>query len=338
MVKRAQSIKEKAIEAEAAVWLARLQTDNASDAVQAGLRAWIAEDEAHGPAFERATWLWEMLPSIVEQSAISKEEQARSSWRRGAVAALAACLLVILSGIAYQILAIRPVIYQTGVGQQQSVLLEDGSRISLNTDSKVEVKFSRRERHVVLARGEAMFEVSKNPQKPFVVQAGHQLIRVLGTTFAVRQHEASTLEVTLLQGRVEVQHEGQAHSSPIAVLKPGQRLMLTSAGAAIDYPQLDEIISWRKGEVVFDNASLLDAAAEMNRYDNSHTIVIDPPVASLRISGVFAIHDLFEFAKAVGAVHNLQVQTVGQEIHFAPRISEPHVNNAPQAAYLALHT
>jgi ferric-dicitrate binding protein FerR (iron transport regulator) len=69
----------------------------------------------------------------------------------------------------------------------------------------------------------------------------------------------------------------------------------------------------------------------MNRYDNSHTIVIDPPFASLRISGIFAIHDLLEFARAVGAVHNLRVQTLGPEIHFSPRPSEPHANSASQS-------
>jgi transmembrane sensor len=93
--------------------------------------------------------------------------------------------------------------------------------------------------------------------------------------------------------------------------------MLTSAGAAIDYPQLDTVISWRKGEIMFDDTPLLDAAAEMNRYDNSHVIVIEPSIAPLRISGVFAIHDLLEFARAVGVVYNLQVHTVGQEIHFS---------------------
>jgi transmembrane sensor len=172
-----------------------------------------------------------------------------------------------------------------------------------------------------LAKGEAMFEVSRNPQRPFVVESENERIRVLGTTFAVRKREADKLEVTLLKGRVEVRREAPSQSSQVAVLKPGQRLMLTSAGAAIDYPSLDTIISWRKGEIMFDNTPLLDAAAEMNRYDNAHIIVIDPSIASLRISGVFAIHDLLEFARAVGVVHNLRVHTVGQEIHF----SEPRV-------------
>jgi transmembrane sensor len=323
MVRSRRPSKDQAVEAEAAVWLARLQTGNEPETVRAGLRAWIAEDDAHGAAFERATWLWEMLPSIVEESEIAKERRDAWSWRRGALAAVAMCLLAMLSVVGYQVMAPRSVIYETGVGQQQSVLLEDGSRISLNTDSKVEVKFSRRERDVFLARGEAMFEVSKNPRRPFVVRSEHQLIRVLGTTFSVRKYEPSKLEVTLLQGRLEVRREAKNRFSRVAILSPGQRLMLTSSGAVIDYPQLDAIISWRKGEVMFDNASLLDAAAEMNRYDNSHVIVVEPAVASLRISGVFAMHDLLEFAKAVGAVHNLQVQTAGREIHFAPQLADP---------------
>src|SRR6185312_14687788 len=97
--------------------------------------------------------------------------------------------------------------YATHVGELQHVTLEDGSIISLNTDSEVRVRYSSRYRHVDLTRGEALFKVAKNKEKPFDVEAGSTTVRAVGTSFSVRLHEAGTnerVDVVVSEGRIAI--------------------------------------------------------------------------------------------------------------------------------------
>jgi transmembrane sensor len=98
------------------------------------------------------------------------------------------------------------------------------------------------------------------------------------------------------------------------VLQPGQRLTVTAdAGAALDTPSLDAAVAWRRGEIVFDNSTLIDAAEELNRYSDTHLVIADPQIASLRVSGIFSTKDVPEVAKAFATLYRLKVEQDGKD-------------------------
>nr|WP_257215131.1 FecR domain-containing protein [Sphingomonas sp. R-74633] len=211
----------------------------------------------------------------------------------------------------------RPAAYSTAIGEQKVATLEDGSRIALNTDSSVEVRYDAKERLVELDRGEAMFEVAHNSARPFLVRAGDKQVRAVGTSFVVRR-EGGTVIVTLLQGKVSVTDIRPAATKPLPTyLNPGDRLRAPLEGPAqIDAQPADIATAWRRGQAMFSDTPLADAVIELNRYGGPRLIVDDPRLAGLRISGVFATNDTGEFARAVAALHGLRVEQVGQTMHI----------------------
>lgn len=306
------------VDAEAASWLARLNSPYRTNETDGAFKAWLSADAAHRAAFERATDIWELLPGIPSASVRASKaiDAGRDDPRRSRRFAMAAGIIAMISIAGGYGWSSRAPAYETAIGGQQVVALADGTRLSLNTDTKVTVSFSEDGRIVQLDRGEAMFEVAKDPRRPFIVRAGKEEVRALGTSFVVRR-DGEKLSVTLLEGRVEVR--GVVRNAPPlkAVLEPGQRLMVTqAAGAALDRPSIEEVTAWRRGEIVLDDATLIEAAEELNRYGADHLVVADPSLASLRVSGVFATNDVAEAANAIAALHGLRVERAGRDVRL----------------------
>jgi transmembrane sensor len=297
-----------AIEAEAAAWLARLNGGARTAATDQAYQAWLAADPAHVAAAERAQAIWEKLPGVGEmiedQEPIHQPIHRPMRSRVPMIAALAAAAAIV---VVIPFAAGHDVTYETRVGELRTINLSDGSRVSLNTGTRVVVDYRRGERRVRLEQGEAFFEVAKNPERPFLVTAGDETVRALGTAFLVKR-SGEDVAVTLVEGKVEVRAQGARKVLSKAVLTPGQRLTVQHEnGLAYDRPAIEAVTAWRRGEAVFDNATLLSAAAELNRYGMNRVVVADPEVGSLRISGVFSTRDPAEFAAVASQVHGLKV-------------------------------
>lgn len=308
-MRRSPDIADEVALAEAAAWLARLQGGERSPATEAAFRAWV-EDADHARAFARVTETWDVIPGAAMSRARRKTSAAgapSSRWSRRwalAPAAFAAC------GLA-AVLILRQPVYTTAVGQQQTITLSDGTRVALNTDSRLSVAFSRGERRVRLDRGEALFEVAKNAQRPFIVQVGQDQVRATGTKFDVRNDQGK-MAVVLLEGHVVVSRKvaSQPKLQPIAALEPGERLTdrTDAEVVTVDRPKVETATAWRRGEVMFDDSSLADAVAELNRYGGVRVEIGDPDIAGLRVSGVFETQDPAGFAQAVAELHHLRVE------------------------------
>jgi transmembrane sensor len=317
LVSRAQS----RASAEAAVWLARLQGDTRTPAREAAFKTWLAADPAHRSAFEKATDIWAALPGaaqLLEEPAPAPAPPLANRWQRPQMARLALAATVVLAvGIGILLMLARPAAYSTGVGEQKVATLSDGSRIALNTDSSVEVRYDAAERLVELDRGEAMFEVAHNSARPFIVRAGDKQVRAVGTSFVVRR-DRNGVVVTLLQGRVAVTDvRPTAVKSEPTYLDPGDRLRAPVEGLArIDAQPADVATAWRRGQAIFSDTPLADAVGELNRYGGPRLVIDDPRLAGLKISGVFATNDTGEFARAVAALHGLRVEQVRQTMHI----------------------
>lgn len=318
------------IEAEAAAWLARVQNEARREEYAPAFQSWLAADVAHRKAFAKATQAWELIAGAQQGALLSDDplaipmpsRTAHRNWSAPVAALVGACcvLLVIAAGLLH-LFSAQPVHYATGPGEQTSIVLDDGSRISLNTRSAVDVDYSKKVRRIALLAGEAMFEVSKDPNRPFIVQTGNREVKALGTTFVVRR-DPDRLSVTLIEGHVNLSEITAAKPIRIASLNPGDRIILKSGQQAqLDRPQPDYITAWRKGDVIFDDVALRDAAAEINRYSTRNTIEVAPEIGALRISGVFTTRDEGEFAVTAATVLGLSIRHDGDRIILLPQIT-----------------
>jgi transmembrane sensor len=318
-----------AANAEAAAWIARVQREGAKR-VEGGLRGWIDADPAHADAFERATDVWAMIPGAAAHLTTADAEPAhraepvvasparRKELRIAAVAAVAA--LVVVGTMLWS--GSDAVDYATAVGEQRVATLTDGSRIALNTDSRLEVDFDGENRDVRLDRGEAMFEVAHDASRPFIVRAGAKQVRAVGTSFIVRR-EGDDVRVTLIEGRVLVSDSGSPASRAAAAgavrLAPGDRLEVRGSNRPVIAPEsIAAATAWRRGQVEFHGTSLAQAAAELNRYGGAR-LVVDPRVATRPVSGVFSTSDGPAFANAAALLHNLRVMKHDEAIAILPQ-------------------
>lgn len=294
--------------AEAAAWIARLQGAR-TGATEAAFREWLRAAPAHRQAFNRATEVWDVIPGAARVQAAARERAIPFRSTARFRPALAACVALIVAGAAVVLWALRPEMHVTGMGEQQTFVLSDGTRVFLNTDSRLAVSYSDGQRHLRLERGEGLFEVARDPVRPFVVQAGSERFRALGTTFLVRSAPVA-VSVTLIDGGVEIARGPQREKA--VRLAPGERVTVrTDAGLSRDRPDLEALLAWRSGKVIFDDVSLLDAVAEINRYGGPPLAVADPALAELRVSGVFATRAPQEFAATMAQLHKLTVSRRG---------------------------
>lgn len=318
--------------AEASVWVARLHGPDRSPDMERDFRAWQAQSQLHRVAFERCTDAW-MLVGKVKVTTAYDSVAARNAARWGggrqgvrwwAAGAASACVLgiAVLAGQYWW----QQGLFSTDVGEQRWVMLDDGSRMLLNTDTKVRVSFDGRQRMVNVRGGEALFEVAKDAKRPFVVRVSGSEVVAVGTAFAVRfappaASAASEVVVTLIEGQVNVRRAVDVQADAVAPgkdvsMRAGERLRMNqpAAGdalvpATVDRPNVDQLTAWKRNEAVFDATLLRDAVAEMNRYSRTKIVLVDGLAESnLRVGGLFRTGDSDDFAHAVANLHGLRVK------------------------------
>ena len=328
------------IEAAAAAWLARRDAAERWTAEdEAALQAWIGASAAH-----RVTWLrlgaaWQRTermpalshltvdpleaPSLAEASpaptAQLRIEHLRHQYRRRAFLgwALAASLALGI-GVAWFVRAYPPGSerFATEVGARQAVTLADGSRVTLNTHTRGRAVVNDKQRRFWLDEGEAYFEIEHDPSRPFVVMAGRDKVTVLGTRFSVR-HEDGRTEVTVVEGRVRLDRaaSGGGPVAPMVMTRNEAAVALSGSVLVISRTdqQVRDELSWREGQLAFDQMTLGEVAAEFNRY-NQVQLVIEGEAANLRLSGSFDAHNVDGFARLAHEGFGLQVRRDGDRI------------------------
>jgi transmembrane sensor len=313
-----------AVRAEAAAWIARLHGPDRTEADEASFKRWLATDPAHAAAFEHMTELWEMGSLL--GSALTRLRPAPSAPRFSLRNSAVAAALALVVG-ATALLVMRDPSESTRIGEQRILTLEDGSHVTLNTATRITVRYDERQRRVELNAGEALFDIAKRADRPFVVDVGDRRVTALGTSFVARQEPGST-SIFLVDGKVAItpanderaatEHQDFRVSRGV-VLMPGQRVTFAPARPpAFDRPSADRVIAWRQGLVVLDELPLADALTEMNRY-SSLRLTTDTPGTRIRVSGVFHAGDSEEFAQALVQIHGVRARREARSIVISDR-------------------
>lgn len=200
--------------AEAAIWVARLHGPGRTKELEAGFRRWLSASRSHDRAFELVSDVWEEARNL-RQVAYRRNTRAdfswKSSWRMISAATTAAILLASL------VLFLHSPDLITAVGEQRLLTLDDGSRVFMNTNTRLAVRYDDQVRRIELRAGEALFDVAKRAGWPFVVLAGDRQVAALGTSFVVR-HELNRTAVTLVEGKVAVLPVESSATKPLTEL------------------------------------------------------------------------------------------------------------------------
>lgn len=177
--------------------------------------------------------------------------------------------------------------YVTGIGEQRSITLEDGSLVHLNTDSKVEVDFSAEARNLRLVRGEALFIVERDSTRPFTVTAGDTAVRAIGTQFNVRRNTAGT-EVAVVEGTVQVTAMREHAGVPTQRLLAGEQAQVMQGKISPRSRQTGaDPLAWRQRRLIFHDARLANVAEEFNRYNRTKIRIEGDAAKDILLSGIF---------------------------------------------------
>ena len=348
----------------AAHWYDQLHRDKVADETRREFANWLAASPEHHAAYaaidrtasslHNAACHPQML-ALRHETALRLTRRTDRNIRRWAVAAIV--LIVIGSATAvfiprsavehslmaraldfFHIKANRT--YTTATGERLAVTLSDDSQVTLDTQTELRIAFTKTERTVRLSRGQALFEVAKDPCRPFVVQArGHRFVAV-GTAFDVRM-DGEQIKVTMLEGTVRAEGAARsANATPVAAAPPSKTIstgsahiersqVLASVRTAMTVTAGEQLIvsaertdrvsqvdperatSWRRGQVIFEDTRLADAVAELNRYSETKLELADPALADLRLSGAFATGRLTVFIEAVTRYFPIRADRTG---------------------------
>jgi len=328
------------IEEQAARWIVRLEADP-SPATQAKLSHWLAADPRHRAAYVRLNAGWRRanrlrfmrpLDGAVDEDLLRERDFVESleapptpsvrKRRRPWVLIAATAMVVICAGITSWVLVHRSDwnTYTTDLGGFQRVSLSDGSLVQLNTKSEMRVRLTGERREVVLVRGEAMFTVAHDANRPFDVTAGKTLVRAVGTAFSVRLRDKKEVEVFVTEGRVVIDPPDNTLNLKLTPLDPLPSLSLLNAGEtamvkagrmrveAVRGENVTRKLSWTEGRLWFDRTTLAEAVAEFNRYNRRQLTITDPKIAGLRIGGGFESTDPESFVAALE--HSFHIKAV----------------------------
>lgn len=300
---------------QAADWMLRLDMSPDDPDLRAELDAWLQADVSHRRAWERINTAWDMVAEVSvpgahrpEGPAPARPQTTGRLWPFSVpvvAMALAACL----------VLALLPVVwpgwqadYETAVGEVLSLELEDGTRVILGADTALIDGFSEKERRVRLQRGEAFFEVGRDPVRPFVVEVGDMTVRDIGTAFDVRA-DGPDYAVSVREGAVAVTYPDGEHQ-----LLPGDRLELDRKAGRVRRGHLPpgRIATWLEGRLFVQDRTVASLVGTLERYIPGYILVMDSRLSARRVTGSYNLND------PDGALSAIVQPYGGRVLHLTP--------------------
>jgi transmembrane sensor len=314
---RANNKTHSAIVAEASTWFIEFRAGDVTGESRTQFIEWLRRSPEHIQAYLDISRLWAELPAsdaagkfdlnaliadarrsadVISLSPTHSHTPApfsalrpKTRWqRRGVELAAAATVVIAVMGLWMWTGSQTPASYATGIGEQRTIQLADGSTIELNSQSSVQVRLAEHRRDVSLLEGQALFRVAKDRSRPFVVRAGDAEVRAVGTEFDVYRKQSATV-VTVVEGRVETNDESGA---PPILLSAGEQLTVTPHMVAKPM-RADTAVAtaWLQKHLVFEETPLSDVAEQFNRYSRKPLVIDDHTLQQVKISGIYSSTD-----------------------------------------------
>ena len=312
-------------------WLAHLAAGDMERSEVARFQEWLSESSDHKTAFAYEQAMWRQADALKESlgpstwavaeanSELSPGAEAKALGRgrhvllpprRRAFAVLAVAASLLLALFANNLWLLFAADHRTAAGDRLQVKLPDGSVALLNTDSAIDVTYSKRERGIELLRGEAYFTVAKNADIPFVVRSRDSMTRALGTAFAVRDN-TDHVTVTVAEGKVEVSDAFAASKQKAAEaavqVGANQQTTYRDAGRAAPVRSIDAAtaLAWREGKIIIDSMPFGQAIEELDRYRPGRIVIASLYDIEAPVSGVFSSNSLDAAIGTLAAIQGL---------------------------------
>lgn len=294
---------------EAAEWLMCLSAGEVSEAEQAGLASWRASSPERERAWQRAERLLGKLGGLPPELALSALERPADPARRAAITRLALLLALAPTGWLgwrqYQQQG-WAADYRTTVGERRQLTLADGTRVYLNTDSAIDVRYDAAQRYIHLLRGEILVQSgADNLQRPLRVGTAEGRMQALGTRFTVREREGRTY-LAVLEGAVRIE-PGAVGEGAFQVVRAGERADFDAHTVGVLQPTDDSPSAWTQGMLLADRMRLDQVLGELSRYHRG-VIRCAPQVAGVRVSGAFPVADRQQTLGMLAATYGLSVE------------------------------
>lgn len=312
MIRRLQKMRRTPVSA--ADWFAARHRGGTDPALERAFEAWLADDPERQRQYALCEIAWDLARPAAERlrtPATENPGHIGTPHRRWAIGAgLAATVLVAVAALWLTLGSEpQPLRYATGPGEQRTVVLADGSRITLNTRTALSVTIPARQRNVVLENGEAFFDVAHDPSRPFHVLTPLGQVTVIGTRFNVYRRPDS-LEVTTEQGLVRVSTAGRPDPTTDLLVHAGEGAAIPAPGAKpqLRHADLRRIENWRQQRLEFDAMPLAALLEEFSRYTAAPLHAATPEIGALRVSGVFHLGDITALSVTLDAAFGLKVR------------------------------
>ncbi len=324
-------------------WVIKLDGQRLSAEEFARFRAWYGETPSRAENFSRIAAVWRDLDMLSEVPMLPADGAGKS--RRQTLSRLLRPAVLrprILTMVAVLIVAAMttmlfnqgqekfiPVIHSSAVGARKTVDLADGSRVILNTGSRIEVQFTPSRRILRLMKGEAYFTVAHNKSRPFEVYAGTNIIRAVGTAFAV-ELKPTLVEVTVTEGQVQLatldnSNGSTMHEIPLALVRSGQNAEISDrikSITSIDQQEIDRRLAWKTGGLIFRGEALEDVIREISRYTTTKIVISDPAIRKIKIGGYFKTSETDAMFQALETSFGVTVRHVGQNLVYLSGASD----------------
>ena len=313
---------------EAAIkWFLRMRDAEPDHPERGRFEAWLMVNAVHAHEYQAVAEVWQDFDSKENlktlANAITQKQYhdrvARTKRTQKVIGHLLGVALIAVTSLLgmagyehWQTMPTMQLAQITNVGEQMSQTLEDGSSLFINGNSDVSVTYSRSQRLVKLNRGEVIFEVTKDPKRPFIVDSGHAKVTVLGTRFAVNRLE-QFVRVSVDHGRVRVESMPDPASQKTVVLHDGQVAEIKMYHApVITQRNAAEAFNFKQGALNFENASLDEIAEVLSRYRKPMLQAQLLPKNNPHVTAVVKVKDIERFISSLPEITSVKVKPTPQ--------------------------
>jgi transmembrane sensor len=315
------------IRQEAFAWYERLRSPEQAQALWPQFEQWAAQRPEH-----RAAYLWvERISRDARELAVDCESGKRSmrlfgipSHRRGRPFRLWMPIVVVSVMLTIGIFLVAldtqaDADFETERGKQETVTLADHSVVTLNTNTRLHVRFTLMRRELQLLRGQALFQVYRDWFRPFYVQANDTAVKATGTRFGMHLKNDGDVETAVAEGEVTITPRNAAGPADTPagderqiLAKAGETVTVTPAGHTdvtnAGKSGVERELKWREGKIAFEQGTLAQWVEEFDRYNHRTFQIDDERIAQLPITGEFKATDPDTFAGALQATYGIQAR------------------------------